>query len=80
MINIIVSSDPRYFVNKDAIRLAVLDALRRYRISGRVELGVSIVGDRKMHLFLQIQDILSIKMPSDWLSLMLCADIGFPAE
>lgn len=49
MINIIVSSDPRYSVNKDAIRLAVADALRKHRISGRVELGVSIVGDRKMH-------------------------------
>lgn len=49
MINIIVSSDPRYFVNKDAIRLAVAEALRKHRISGRVELGVSVIGDRKMH-------------------------------
>lgn len=49
MINIIVSSDPRYAVNKEAIRLAVVDFLRRNKISGRVELGVSIIGDRKMH-------------------------------
>ena len=49
MINIIVSSDPRYFVNNNAIRMAVADALRRYRITGKVELGVSIIGDRKMH-------------------------------
>src|SRR3989338_10936677 len=49
MINIIVSSDPRYFVNNNAIRMAVADALRRYRITGKVELGVNIIGDRKMH-------------------------------
>ena len=49
MINIIVSSDPRYFVNNNAIRMAVADALRRYRITGKVELGVSIIGDRKIH-------------------------------
>lgn len=49
MINIIVSSDPRYSVNNNAIRMAVADALRRFRITGKVELGVSIIGDRKMH-------------------------------
>lgn len=49
MINIIVSSDPRYRINKTAVRVAVLTALHRYHISGKVELGVNIVGDRKMH-------------------------------
>lgn len=49
MINIIVSSDPRYSINKAAIRSVVLQVLQRYRISGRVELGINIVGDRKMH-------------------------------
>lgn len=49
MINIIVNSDPRYNVKKDAIRLAVLTALQKHKISGKMELGVSIVGDRKMH-------------------------------
>lgn len=49
MINIIVNSDPRYHVNKLAIKTAVFQALQRYRISGRVELGINIVGDRKMH-------------------------------
>lgn len=49
MINIIVSSDPRYSVNKAAIMMTVADVLRKYRISGKVELGVSIIGDRKMH-------------------------------
>src|SRR3989344_4904008 len=49
MINIIVSSDPRYNVNKFSIRAAVLDILQKHRITGRVELGVNVVGDRKMH-------------------------------
>lgn len=49
MINIIVSSDPRYNVNKTAIKVAALHILQRHRISGKVELSVNIVGDRKMH-------------------------------
>lgn len=49
MINIIVSSDPRYKVNKDTIRMTVLSVLQRYRLLGKVELGINIVGDRKMH-------------------------------
>lgn len=49
MINIIVSSDPRYNVNKTAIKMAVLQVLQRYKIGGKVELGVNVVGDRKMH-------------------------------
>lgn len=49
MINIIVSSDPRYNINKVAIKSAVLNVLEKHHISGRVELGINIVGDRKMH-------------------------------
>lgn len=49
MINIIVSSDPRYNVNKDALRMAVSDALQKHHIGGKIELGINIVGDRKMH-------------------------------
>lgn len=49
MINIIVSSDPRYNVNKTAIKLAVLQVLQKHRIRGKVELGINIIGDRKMH-------------------------------
>lgn len=49
MINIIVSADPRYNINKVSIKLAVLQVLQRLRISGRLELGINIVGDRKMH-------------------------------
>lgn len=49
MINIIVNSDSRYPVNKLAIQAAVLDVIKRYRITGNMEIGVNIVGDRKMH-------------------------------
>ncbi|OGE36957.1 rRNA maturation RNase YbeY [Candidatus Daviesbacteria bacterium RIFCSPLOWO2_01_FULL_39_12] len=49
MINIIVSSDPRYNINKTAVRTAVLSALQKHRILGKIELGVNIIGDRKMH-------------------------------
>lgn len=49
MINIIVSSDPRYAVNKAAISMAVTNLLQRFKISGKVELGINIIGDRKMH-------------------------------
>ena len=48
MINIIVSSDPRYNINKDSIRAAVAQILQRHRISGKIEVGINIVGDRKM--------------------------------
>ncbi|MDO8573817.1 MAG: rRNA maturation RNase YbeY [Candidatus Daviesbacteria bacterium] len=49
MFNIIVNADPRYNINKDNIRVVVADILNRFRISGRIELGINIVGDRKMH-------------------------------
>ncbi len=49
MINIIISSDPRYSINRDSIRATVVDVLSRHRIIGRVEIGVNIIGDRKMH-------------------------------
>ncbi len=49
MINVIVSADPRYKINKNSIRFVVAQALQVYRISGRVEVGVNIIGDRKMH-------------------------------
>ncbi len=49
MINIIVSADPRYNINKTAIRATVLAALQKHKVVGRVEVGINIVGDRKMH-------------------------------
>ncbi len=49
MINIVISSDPRYNINRDSIRSAVEQVLRKNHINGGVELGVNVVGDRKMH-------------------------------
>ncbi len=49
MINIIIHSDPRYNVNHGLIRSAVLTALQKHRIGGKLEVGISVVGDRKMH-------------------------------
>lgn len=49
MINIIVNSDPRYQVNKDAIRAAVISVLQSHRVGGKIEVGINIIGDRKMH-------------------------------
>lgn len=49
MINIIISSDPRYQVNKASIQTAALTLLKAHKVGGKVELEVSVVGDRKMH-------------------------------
>lgn len=49
MINIIVSSDSRYPVNKIAIQACIMGLLQRHKITGNVEIGVTVIGDRKMH-------------------------------
>jgi probable rRNA maturation factor len=49
MVNIIINSDPRYSINKNSIRSTVMSVLQRNNISGKVEIGVNIVGSRKMH-------------------------------
>lgn len=49
MVNIIVTCDPRYVVNKTSIQSAVLSTLSSNNVRGRVEVEVLVVGDRKMH-------------------------------
>lgn len=49
MINVIVNSDSRYPVNRLAIQATALEVLQRHRIVGNIEIGINIVGDRKMH-------------------------------
>lgn len=49
MVNVIVSSDPKYTVNKMAIQSTVVEVLKRYKVRGKVEIGVNIVGDKTMH-------------------------------
>jgi probable rRNA maturation factor len=51
MINIVVNTDPKYTVNKLAIQGAVLEILQQNSVSGDIELGVSIIGDSRMHEF-----------------------------
>lgn len=49
MVNIIISADARYPVNKAVIQLTVLEVLQRYRVSGKIEIGINVVGSRKIH-------------------------------
>lgn len=49
MLNIIVNSDPRYNINKNLIKAIVAEQLTKLKIAGRIEVGINIVGDRKMH-------------------------------
>jgi probable rRNA maturation factor len=51
MVNIIVTADSRYPINKLAIQATVLEVLQSNRVGGDVEIGINIVGDRKMHEF-----------------------------
>jgi len=49
MINIIVNSDPRYPISKLGIQATVLEILKQHKVHGNLEIGVAVVGDRKMH-------------------------------
>lgn len=49
MVNIIVNSDSRYAVNKLAIQNSVIQILHQHHIVGNLEIGIAIVGDRRMH-------------------------------
>src|ERR1700730_3082550 len=51
MINIVVNSDSKYSINKLAIQAAVMDVLQQHEIKGNIQIGISIVGDKKMHEF-----------------------------
>ncbi len=75
MINIIVNSDPRYNINRAALRAAVLEALLKNRVSGKIEVGINIVGDRKMHEL--NQKFRGIDATTDILSFALEGSFGF---
>lgn len=85
MVNIIVSSDPRYDINKADVRATVLSRLQQHRVNGRVEVGVNIVGDRKMHELNKkykgidsTTDILSFALEdSDPINLQHLSGVGF---
>lgn len=48
MITTLITSDPRYPINKDRIRTQVEQTLKEMRVSGDVEISITVVGDRKM--------------------------------
>lgn len=49
MVNVIISFDPRYNINRSSIQAGVLNVLSQHKVRGKVEIEVNIVGDRKMH-------------------------------
>ncbi len=49
MVNVVVTADPKYPINKLAIQATVLEILQHHKIDGRVEIGINIIGDRRMH-------------------------------
>ncbi len=51
MVNVIISADSRYPINKLTIQSTVLEILQSHRIGGKVEIGINIVGKRKIHEF-----------------------------
>lgn len=48
MINIIITSDPRYKINKSVLNETILNVLKKQGFSNQVEVEINIVGDRKM--------------------------------
>ncbi len=49
MVNIIISSDPRYKINKPALHETILNVLKKHGLSNQIEVEINVVGDRKMH-------------------------------
>lgn len=47
-VNVIVSSDSRYEVDRDFLRQVATSVLTRMRLKGKVEVSINIVGDRMM--------------------------------
>ncbi len=50
MVEVLIKSDPRYEVNRKALREAIIKTLTEQGITGGVEVSVAVVGDRKMRL------------------------------
>lgn len=49
MINIVVNADPKYPISKLGIQATVLEILKQNRVHGNIEIGITVMGDRKMH-------------------------------
>lgn len=48
MVNILIHKESRYSINPKVIRATAEDFLKSQGVKGKVEVGISIVGDRKM--------------------------------
>lgn len=48
MVNVIITSDPRYKINRQAIQTSIAGILSAHKVTGNVEIEVAVVGDRKM--------------------------------
>lgn len=48
MISVLITSDPRYPINKDRVREQIEKTLAEMRVTSDVEVSVTVVGDRKM--------------------------------
>jgi probable rRNA maturation factor len=49
MVNVLITADSRYSVNKLAIQSTINEVLKKNGVLSNVEISVSVVGDRKMH-------------------------------
>lgn len=49
MVNVLVTSESRYPINRSAIKTAVADFLAQKKVKNNVEISVAIVGKRKIH-------------------------------
>lgn len=48
MITVLITSDPRYPINRDRIKDQVEKTLAEMKVVGDVEVSITVVGDRKM--------------------------------
>lgn len=48
MVNVIITSDPRYRISRIAIQNSVVNILAAHKVTGNVEIEVAVVGGRKM--------------------------------
>lgn len=48
ILKLLINADSRYDVSREVIRATVSDVLTKFKLRGKVEVGVSIAGDRMM--------------------------------
>lgn len=48
MVNVIILTESRFPVNREKIKLSVLETIKKQQVNGNVEVEIVVVGDRKM--------------------------------